>query len=168
MSRIFALAMLAALFCCAGCNCSSSGVDVSAQRSRLLLSEEPPEALGVLDLQESLTSEEQNVVVVGRIGGGQPVFEPHHALFTIVDPSTAPSHHHEDGCEENCPFCSKAAEEHTVAYVHCVDNNGEMLRVAANQLLGIKAGQTVVILGRARADEAGNLIIRAAGVYVRG
>lgn len=151
-----------------GCNCSCGSVDQQSARAQLLLDEEPADALGVLDLQESISDTEQEVVVVGRIGGGHPVFEPDHALFLIVDPSVTPGHHHPDGCDENCPFCSKAAEDQTVAYVHCVDDSGKTLATSADRLLGLSAGQTVVITGRASSDAAGNLVIKAAGVYVRG
>jgi hypothetical protein len=162
------LALLCILAPLAGCNCSCDTELVAAERSRLLLDAEPPDAQGVLDLRESLADEERRVVVVGRIGGGQPVFDPDHALFLIVDPSVPQGHHHPDGCDENCPFCAKGAEEQTVAYVHCVDASGQSVPTRADRLLGLAVGQTVVISGWARCDAAGNLVIRANGVYIRG
>lgn len=170
MFRLFSLALVTSLALAAGCDCIESNELTAYHRGRLLLDSEPVDAQGVIDLRESLgeDSKEQEIVVVGRIGGGKPVFEPDHSLFLIVDPSAAPAHHHHDDCGDDCPFCSKGADEETIAYVHCVDDAGQTLSVPADQLLGLKSGQTVVISGKAKLDDAGNLVIKATGIYVRG
>lgn len=173
MLRNLAACLLLALLVTAGCDCHQAlDAQTSAARDRLLLMAEPAGAIGIIDARESLTAEpakgaEQDLVVVGRIGGSKPVFSSSHASFFLVDPSAVAAHDHADGCGENCPYCSKGADENAVAMIHCVDARGEPLKVSADRLLGLAAGQTAVIQGRAQLDESGNLVVMAEGIYVR-
>jgi hypothetical protein len=161
MPRYFATILSLVWAALAGCNCSSDGETLSTHAARFLLASEPPSAQGVLDLRDGLGDKEQAVVVVGRI-------DPRQAVFLIADPSTEAAHEHHEGCGEDCPFCSKEAEEDAIAYVACVDGAGATLPAAADKLFGLRAGQTVVIRGLARRDASGNVVVKATGIYVRG
>lgn len=169
MLRNLAACLLTVLAVGAGCDCQSGCLDAqaTAQRQRLLLTTEPTDAVGVLDVRDSLAGAEQRVVVVGRIGGSKPVFSAKSASFVLVDPAAMPDHVHEEGCGDNCPFCSKGADDDAVAMIHCVDPQGEVLATPADQLLNLREGQTAVIQGRARVDESGNLVVWADGIYIR-
>ena len=48
-----------------------------------------------------------------------------------------------------------------------VDNKGDAVRTPARELLGVKESQTVVVRGKAKRDDKGNLTVLATGVYVR-
>ena len=48
-----------------------------------------------------------------------------------------------------------------------VDEQGKTLPTDARQLLGLKELQTVVIQGKAKRDDAGNLTVLASGLYVK-
>lgn len=151
-----------------GCNCSESGgVKISEHRQRLTLTDEPAGALGVLDARELLAQGQRELVLVGRIGGAKPVFDGSHASFYLIDPAGAEHGHHD--CGDDCPFCAKGeSDDSALAVIHCVDAQGQPLKVTADKLLGLSEGQTAVIRGQAMIDEFGNLVVLADGVYVRG
>jgi hypothetical protein len=54
-----------------------------------------------------------------------------------------------------------------MATVKVVDGDGQTVKGDARQLLGLKELNTVVVKGRARRDEAGNLTVLASGLYRR-
>jgi hypothetical protein len=54
-----------------------------------------------------------------------------------------------------------------LAMIKLVDEQGKTLLYDARHTLGIKELQTVVVAGRAKRDEAGNLTVWASGIYVR-
>lgn len=153
-----------------GCNCEHAELtpELSSHRQRLLLEAEPAGAVGVIDAREMLSQSDQPIVLVGRIGGNKPVFSAGKASFFLVDPAAVAEHTHADGCSDNCPFCSKGADDSAVAMIHCVDADGKALPLSADQLLDLAEGQMAVIQGRAHVDEFGNLIVLADGVYKRG
>ncbi len=51
--------------------------------------------------------------------------------------------------------------------VKVVDENGNLVKVDARELLQVKELSTVVVKGKAQRDDAGNLNILATGVYVK-
>jgi hypothetical protein len=54
-----------------------------------------------------------------------------------------------------------------MATIKLVDAQGTTLRQDARLVLGIKELQTVVVRGKARRDEAGNLTVLAEQVYIK-
>ena len=48
-----------------------------------------------------------------------------------------------------------------------VDEQGQTVAVDARELLGLKESQMVVVQGKAKRDEQGNLTVLAEGLYVR-
>ncbi len=48
-----------------------------------------------------------------------------------------------------------------------MDDKGDLVKVDARQLLGLKELQTVMVRGKAQRDDSGNLTVLASGVYVK-
>lgn len=144
---------------------------VAAHRGRLLLTQEPSGAVGILDARELLTAPAE-LVLVGRVGGVDQPWTPGRAAFVIVDPAAdADDEHHAHGshaCGDDCPFCSKeTGEPDATAIIRFVDERGELLPFDARTLFDLSSKQTVVVRGRGEVDSLGNLVVRADGVYVR-
>jgi hypothetical protein len=51
--------------------------------------------------------------------------------------------------------------------VKVVDAEGKTIPADANKDLGLQELQTVIVRGKAKRDDAGNLTVLAAGVYVK-
>ena len=48
-----------------------------------------------------------------------------------------------------------------------VDESGKLVKIDARKLLNLKELQTVVVRGKVKRDEAGNLTVIATGVHVK-
>lgn len=73
--------------------------------SKYLLSQEPKGANGVRDVRESAKDEDE-VVVVGRIGGMEHPFVEGMAAFSIVDPAMKPCNEiGDDACPKPWDYC---------------------------------------------------------------
>jgi hypothetical protein len=140
--------------------------------TQLTLTEIPDGVTSVIKTKELLQPGEApaEVVVEARIGGlDEPVFDPERAAFLVADLSldlNQPDHGH-DG--EDCPFCQKKKQEMMagIALVELVDERGDVLPYAANRVLPLDAGQTVIVTGQGRIDGLGNLVVQATGVYAK-
>lgn len=130
-----------------------------------LLREQPANAQPVADVRE--TAEDGLAVsILGRIGGGANPWVDGRAAFTIVDPKLEPCQP-EEGCPTPWDYCCSTdlLPKHQ-ALIKFVDGNGDTVGQDARQLLGVKELQTIVVKGKAKRDEAGNLTVLADGVYV--
>jgi hypothetical protein len=88
------------------------------------------------------------------------------AAFTIVDPKLEYCQPGE-GCPTPWDYCCKTDElPANRAMVKVVNAAGETVEEDARQLLGVKELQTVVVKGKAKRDEAGNLTVLADRVFV--
>jgi hypothetical protein len=136
--------------------------------SKYLLSTEPSEAVEVIKMREAAKDGDE-VVIVGRIGGGVNPWIDGRAAFSIVDGSLkACSDIPGDQCEKPWDYCCETDKLPTAtALVKVVDENGDLLNADARELLHVKELSTVVVQGIARRDEAGNLTVLASGVYVK-
>lgn len=136
--------------------------------SKYLLTSEPAGAANVIAARESAKDDEE-VVVVGRIGGSEDPWVAGRAAFSIVDPSLkACSDIPGDTCEKPWDYCCETDKlPKATAFVKVVDEKGEPVKADSRQLWDLKELQTVVIRGKAKRDEAGNLTVLANGVYVR-
>ncbi|PHS11188.1 MAG: hypothetical protein COA78_10240 [Blastopirellula sp.] len=142
---------------------------VSAIDSSLyLLTAEPEGALTVIATREA-DNDGEDILIEGRIGGsGNPWLEGSVA-FTIVDETLQAC------CDipgDNCPkpwdYCCETDKLPTaMALVKLVDENGELLKGDAKEVLNVKELSTVIIKGKAKRDDDGNLIVLASGVYVK-
>lgn len=154
----------------AGCGkpAAQSDAKPSAEGAAYRLSVEPENAKGVKEVREVAKSDEE-ITLVGRIGGDTSPWVDGQAAFLIVDPLLKPCNEKEDdGCATPWDYCcdSDLLPSHK-ALVKIVDKDGKTVATDARKLLGVKESQTVVVRGQAKRDDAGNLSVLAAGVYVK-
>ena len=76
---------------------SASAVD----GSKYLLNSEPDDAMDVIKVRKE-AKDDENIVIVGRIGGSENPWVEGRAAFSIVDPSLKPC---EDGCPKPWDYC---------------------------------------------------------------
>ena len=148
---------------------STSPASVSlVDGSKYLLTEEPDGAEDVIKVREA-ANDGDDVVIVGRIGGGENPWIEGRAAFSIVDGSLkACSDIPGDECEKPWDYCCETHKLPTsTALVKLVDENGNLVRADARELLKVKELSTVIVKGKAQRDDAGNLTVLASGVYVK-
>ena len=140
----------------------------AAKGAQYLLASEPAGAKPVIDARAAAKDNEE-VVVVGRIGGSTDPWVENVAAFSIVDQSLkACSDIEGDGCPTPWDYCCETDKLPTAtAVVKFVDESGKTVNVDARQLLNVKELQTVVVRGKAKRDDAGNLTVLATGIYPR-
>lgn len=154
----------------AGCGTSSSSPNTtaapSADGARYRLTAEPAGAKGVKQVRGD-SKDDDEIIVVGRIGGDANPWIDGQAAFLVVDTELKPCSS-EEGCPTPWDYCcdSNSLPENK-AMVKVIGEDGKPVAVDARKLLGLKELQTVVVHGRARRDESGNLTVLADGVYVR-
>jgi hypothetical protein len=175
-SFVWTLAPVAAIGLALGCGSgeepSAAGNPAGAANadgSAYVLSAEPAGAKSVHEVRESAEDGAQ-VVVVGRIGGEVEPFLDGYAGFAIIDPAVKHCGElHDEGCATPWDFCCSSPEElkDNRALVKLVDADGRAVQGDAKTLLPVKELSTVVIQGKARRDEAGNLTVEATGIHVR-
>jgi hypothetical protein len=152
-----------------GCSDNKSGGMPSGDGSKYLLSSEPADALGVVEARKK-TKDGDDVVVVGRIGGRKDPWSSGQASFSIVDTSLRVCSEREgDNCDTPWDYCCEDPKEllAAMATVKIVDAKGEAVRTPARELLGVKESQAVVVCGKAKRDDKGNLTVLATCLYVR-
>ena len=165
---VAALAVAAATIV-AGCGKSSGSPEAatpSAEGAAYRLATEPAGAKGVKEARADI-KDEQEVTLVGRIGGEANPWVEGQAAFLVMDSALKPC-----GADEGCPTpwdccCDPNLSPETKAMVKIVDGSGKTVAMDAKKLLGLKELQTVVVHGRAKRDEAGNLTVLADGVFIR-
>lgn len=152
--------------------CSGSQVAETANSasknadSQYVAENEPTGAIPVGEAHAS-AQDEQEVVLVGIIGGSRKPFVDGLAAFTIVDPKVAYC-----SPDEGCPTpwdycCTQNQVEGNIATVKIVDDSGKPLADDARELLNVKELSTVVVQGTAERDDQGNLSVAANKVFVR-
>lgn len=153
--------------CGRGSNPSAGGSQQElpiAAHSSYRLPSEPAGAQDVKLARQSAKNDE-DVVVVGRIGGAANPWVDGMAAFMIADVSLEPC---TDGCARPWDYCCDLDKLPTSkVMVRVVDGQGQVVATESRELLGVKELQTVVVRGKARRDEAGNLTVLADGVFVR-
>ena len=168
-----------------GCGSSVDPKLLAELRAKYVLAEEPADAQGVIDLNESIQSETP-VVVVGVIGGVSDPWTKGKASFILVDPSAEAveeptseaaqetatghdpkAHGGKDHDPATCPFCSKKLVEQKLVLVEFVDASGKVVPVDARTLFELETSQMVVVRGQARKDVTGHVIVAANGLHVR-
>ena len=175
-SQFSVVVILASLLLAVGCTQESSTTttstnttpEASIDGSRFLLNEEPAEAATVIEARED-SEDGQDIVLVGRIGGSVNPWVEGRAAFSIVDPTLkACSDIPGDECEKPWDYCCETHKLPTsTAFVKFVGDDGRPLYADARELLNLKELQTVVVHGKAKRDEAGNLTVLADGLFVR-
>lgn len=133
---------------------------------RYLLKEEPKGAADVVAVRNK-AEDQQDVLIVGRIGGKKNPWIRGVAAFPIVDRSLK-------SCDEkghNCPypwdFCCSANLPKAMVLVTIVDEEGAIVKKDPRELVGVKELDTVVVQGKVRRDKAGNVVIVASKLLVQ-
>jgi len=146
----------------------AAGSGSAVDGSKFLLSEEPSGAEDVIAVRNS-AEDGDDVLVVGRIGGSENPWTEGRAAFSVVDGSLkACSDIPGDKCATPWDYCCATDKLPTAAaLVKVVDENGELVKADARELLNVKELSTVVVRGKAQRDDAGNLTVLASGVYIK-
>jgi hypothetical protein len=136
--------------------------------TQFLLDEEPSDSANVIAVREA-ASDGDDIVITGRIGGSANPWINDRAAFSIVDPSLkACSDIPGDECDKPWDYCCETDKlPSATALVKFIDENGKPLAVDSRKLLSVKELQTVVVTGKAKRDEAGNLTVLASQLFVR-
>ena len=160
-----AICCLAFVALLAGCQ---SETKPSVDGSKYLLSAEPVGAQDVIAVREA-AGDGDDVLIVGRIGGAEDPWTEDFAAFTIVDNSLKAC---SDIPGDECPIpwdycCEMKRLRQSKALVKVVDDQGDLVKADARQLLNVKELSTVIVKGKAKRDDAGNLTVLATGVFVK-
>ena len=177
MKKVFASIVCLAWVCwVAGCSQQPSAPTAPDQTSSMpaidgaqfLLGDEPAGATEVVKAREDV-SDGDDIVIVGRIGGSRNPWIDGRAAFSIVDGSLKACRDIPgDTCEKPWDYCCATDELSTsTALVKVVDDDGEVIKADAKQLLDVQELSTVVVKGKAKRDDAGNLTVLADSVFVK-
>jgi hypothetical protein len=167
--------VLAAVGLLAGCSSGTSSSSGSASNSgpavdgsKYVLAAEPEGAAEVIAVRES-AKDGDDVVLVGRIGGEAPWNEGAAAFFVVDNSLRACSDRPGDECKTPWDYCCERSEDlaAATALVKVVDENGALVKVDTRKLLPVQELSTVVVKGKAKRDDAGNLTVLADGVYIK-
>ena len=165
MNRLVTVLLLAAVFIISERPSPALAATGAVGNGQFVLAEEPEGAVDVIPVRQGVR-DQQNVVVVGRIGGKKNPWINGAAAFLLVDRSL-------ESCDEkghNCPtpwdFCCSNLSK-SMVLVMFVDETGRVVRQDARQLLGVKELDTVVVEGKAKRDNAGTVSIMASRIYVK-
>lgn len=138
----------------------------SGRESTYLADTEPAGAVPVGEARQSVEGDDE-VVLVGRVGGSAEPFVDGIAAFTIVDLKVPPC-----SADEGCPTpwdycCTQNQVKDHIAMVKVVDDRGKPVAEDARRLLGVAELNTVVVHGKAQRDDGGNLALLADQVFVK-
>lgn len=132
-------------------------------RGQLFQQQRPGNIVSLAEAYEALSSAE-TVTVCGSIYSGttDSPFLPDQAAFHFIELVDA-VHDHEDPA--SCPFCRRSLERAATAVVRIVDRDGEIVSRSAEQLLGLKKNQKLVVTGKG--ELIGDLlVINATGIHL--
>lgn len=167
---VTAFSLATSLAMLAGCNTSAppAASGPTAEGASYLLAAEPTAAKGVKDVRADAKDADE-VTLIGRIGGDEKPWVEGQAAFLLVDTSLKPCNERPgDDCPIPWDYCCDADElPKSKVMVKVVDTSGKTVATDARKLLGLKELQTVVVRGKAKRDEIGNLTVLADGIFVR-
>lgn len=134
---------------------------------RYLLTEEPQDAQDVIAVRDDAQNE-ADVTVVGRIGGSRNPWVEGRSAFSIVDLSLkACSDIEGDKCKTPWDYCCQTdLLPKATVLVKVVDESGSLIDADSRELLSVKELDTVIVKGKAKRDDAGNLTVLANKLYV--
>ena len=144
----------------------STAASDQAAGKKFLLEKQPERTQDVIAVRKD-AKDQQDVVVVGRIGGRQNPWVKGAAAFSIVDRSLTPCNEREgDTCKTPWDYCCETNLPKSTLLVMLYDVDGKLVKKDARSLLGVHELDTVVIQGKAKRDKAGNVTIVASKMYV--
>lgn len=143
------------------------GPSPASPLASFLLKERPEGDVNILAARQ-VTKDGDDVVLIGRVGGSHKPIVEGRAMFTIADNSFKPCNEiGDDSCPTPWDYCCTEDVNSGLATIKVVGEDGKTLAADAREGFGLKELQTVVVKGKAKRDEAGNLTILATGVYVK-
>lgn len=155
----------------AGCSqnkpAAHAPAEPSDQGKSFILASEPA---GVRNVNEVVATakDQEEVTVIGRIGGDEKPWDEGVASFRIADVSLVPCNEREgDTCPIPWDYCCDLPllKTHTIA-VAFTDAAGQPLDADARALFGLRELQTVVIRGKLHRQDGAQKII-AEKIFVR-
>ena len=154
-----------------GCADSTSHetITVSVDRSKYILSTEPTGAIGVTEARQD-SKHDDDIVLVGRIGGRENPWIDGRAAFMLIDASMSVVAEGEDAGETEVCLgdCCASLRAECTTLVKVIDENGKPLDVDARELFDAETDDLVVVQGKVqRDDEQSTFTIAADGVYIR-
>ena len=166
----FSLVVLLAVGCKDGTGVaegpSHSRYDLESEKTQYEAETEPVGAMPVGEAREK-TEDGQDVTLVGLIGGSSEPFVKGLAAFTIVDPKV-PYCAPDEGCPTPWDYCCETdAVKQNIATVKIVDDSGKPVTQDAREFLNVKELSTVVVKGKAKRDEQGNLTVATSKIFVK-
>lgn len=153
---------------CTSSNNTGTAVTPSPEAAKYLLSAEPAAAQEVAVAKKEV-KDGDDVTLIGRIGGSESPFVSGRAAFTIVDTKLVPcSERAGDSCPTPWDYCCDTDQlPASTASIKVVDESGKTVAIDAKSGLGLKELQTIIVKGKAKRDEAGNLNVLASGIFVK-
>jgi hypothetical protein len=163
---VVALSLTSTLGCGRSDTAPYASQEAGSPDSKYVAKTEPQGAVDVKAARESVQHNEE-VVLVGRIGGSAEPFVNGIAAFSIVD-LKVPHCSAEEGCPTPWDYCCEQNQvKDNIAMVKIVDADGKPVARDARALLGVKELSTVVVHGKAARDAEGNLALLADQVFLR-
>ena len=147
---------------------TNTSATASIDAAKYILPQEPEGAVGIIEAREE-AKDQQEILMVGCIGGQKNPWIEGRAAFTLIDATMrvvadGQQSSGDEICLEGC--CASTLAECT-ALIKVVDEQGRILSIDARNLLGVKIDDMVVVRGRVQRDEEGSFSVMADGVYVR-
>jgi hypothetical protein len=134
----------------------------------LFLASAPADAKDIKDVKPTLKAGDK-VAIMGRIGGGKEPFVNGRAMFTLVDKRVkACSDDPEDTCKTPWDYCCEAPEDLRAnsATIQVLNSEGQPIKAGLDGVHGLKPLATITVVGTVANAEAGNLLVKAEGIYV--
>lgn len=169
LNLLFAILLATSVGCTSSDETNTIAINPSIDSSKYVLNNEPDGAISVTEAREN-SKDQDDIVMVGRIGGGSQAFIDNRAAFMVIDASMVVVADGEDSsetevCMDDCCASVRAA---CTMLVKIVDEQGKPLAIDARTLLNAQVNDMVVIQGKVqRNDEQGLFAVAANGVYLR-
>jgi hypothetical protein len=163
-----AVGLLLAVVLVIGCGqtSQSSAKKPSPEGQKYLLASEPAGAKNVTEVR-SAAKDNDEVVVVGRIGGSTDPWVKGMAAFTIGDVAVkACSELEGDTCPTPWDFCCEADLGTKVLAVQFQNDKGDVIDADAREMFAVKELATVVVRGKIKSDKDSMKLI-ANGMFVK-
>lgn len=139
--------------------------------SKLLLKEEPKEAMGIAELRKTAKPGD-TVTFTGAVIGSDSVFIKGRAIMIMGDPTkiTSCDRHPGDNCPTPWDVCCDDPDviKASILTVQVVDDSGQPVKADLKGVGGLKELSSATITGVvAKNSTATNMLINATGIYIQ-
>ena len=150
-----------------GCTSKMPSATGDTAAAKYLMNERPAGARDVADVVKTAQHNDE-VTLVGRIGGSTDPWVEDLAAFDIVDPHLTPCNERPgDSCPTPWDYCCDLNELKTsTAMIKVVDASGQPVEQDARKLFGVKELQTVVAHGKVQKNDDGRFVVLADRIYI--